>query len=262
MKRNSKMKEQIIVETHVHICEPRYDVDREEILKRSFENGVKKLINIGADIEENRKVADFDREGVFKSIGLHPHYIDKFNDNIFNEITQLIRNTKNIIAIGEIGLDYYKSPSPKKSQIEVFKKFLSLAREYDLPVIIHSRDAHSDIYDILKEYNINRKGIIHCFTGEPETAQKFIDIGYFIGIGGVVTFPNAEILKDTVRKIPVEFMVLETDAPWLAPQQQRGKRNEPSYLKYIIKEIACIKNIGENEIIEQTTKNAEKIFKI
>ncbi len=256
------MDEQIIVETHVHICEPRYDADREEMLKRSFENGIKKLINIGADIEENRRVVEFERDGVFKSIGLHPHYIDKFSENVFNEIKGFIKNKKNIVAAGEIGLDYFKSPSSKENQTGVFRKFLAVAKEFYLPVIIHSRDAHSDIYGILKEYNIERKGVIHCFTGDFETAQKFIDIGYLIGIGGVVTFPNAKILKETVKKIPIENIVLETDAPWLAPQQQRGKRNEPAYLKYIIEEIAKIKNIDENVIIQQTTKNAEKIFNI
>ncbi|MCX7698483.1 MAG: TatD family hydrolase [Candidatus Goldbacteria bacterium] len=256
------MKEQIIVETHVHICEPRYDVDRDEMLKRSFESGVKKLINIGADIEENKKVADFDRDGIYKSIGLHPHYIDKFNEDVFNEIKGYIVNKKNIVAVGEIGLDYFKSPSSKENQILIFKKFLSVAKEYNLPVVIHSRDAHDDVYNILKEYNLEKKGVIHCFTGNFETAQKFIDIGYLIGIGGVITFPNAAILKDTVRKLPLEFMVLETDAPWLAPQQYRGKRNEPAYLKYIIEKIAEIKNISVDEVIINTTKNAEKIFNI
>lgn len=256
------MKEQIIIETHVHICEPRYDTDREEMLKRSFENGIKKLINIGADIEENKRVAGFEWEGVFKSIGLHPHYLNKFNDDVFNVIKGFIKNTKKIVAIGEIGLDYFKSPFPKERQVEVFRKFLTVAKEFNFPVIIHSRDAHNDIYNILKEYNIERKGIIHCFTGDFDTAKKFIDIGYLIGIGGVVTFPNAGLLKDTVKKLPIEFMVLETDAPWLAPQQQRGKRNEPAYLKYIIEEIAQIKNMDKNDIIEHTTKNAERIFNI
>jgi len=259
---NLKMKEQIIIETHVHICEPRYDADREEMLQRSFENRVKKLINIGADIEENKRVAHFEREEVFKSIGLHPHYIDKFNDAVFNEIKELIKETKKIVAIGEIGLDYFKSPSPKERQAEVLRKFLDIAKEYHLPVIIHSRDAHDDIYDILKEYNIEKKGVIHCFTGDYDTAKKFIDIGYLIGIGGVITFPNAKLLKETVKKLPMEFIVLETDAPWLAPQQQRGKRNEPAYLKYIIEEIARIKNTDENDIIEYTTKNAERVFNI
>ncbi len=256
------MMEQIIIETHVHICEPRFDADREEMLKRCFESGVKKLINIGADIEENKKVADFEREGVYKSIGLHPHYIEKFNDAVFNETKEIIKNTTKIVAIGEIGLDYYKSPSPVEQQKEFFKKFLNIAKEYNLPVIIHSRDAHNDVYAILKEFNIERKGIIHCFTGDFETAQKFIDIGYLIGIGGVVTFPNAGVLKDTVKKLPLDFFVLETDAPWLAPQQQRGKRNEPAYLKYVIEEIARIKNISGDDIIERTTKNAERVLGI
>jgi TatD DNase family protein len=256
------MKEKIIIETHVHICEPRYDADREEMLSRSFENGIKKLINIGADIEEGKKVAAFDREGVFKSIGLHPHYIEKCSEDVFNEIKARIKNCKNIVAIGEIGLDFFKSPTSKEKQTEVFKKFLTVARDFNLPVIIHSREAHNEVYEILKEFNIEKKGVIHCFTGDLNTAKKFIDIGYFLGIGGVITFPNAKILKDTVKEISIDFVVLETDAPWLAPQQQRGKRNEPMYLKYVISEIAKLKNVNEDEIIETTTKNAEKLFNI
>jgi TatD DNase family protein len=256
------MENRIIVETHVHICEPRYDNDREEMLKRSFENGIKKMINIGADIEETRKVVDFEHDGIFKSIGLHPHYIDKFDENLFNEIKGYIKNKKNIIAIGEIGLDYFKSPSSEEQQKKVFKKFLTLAKNNNLPVIIHSREAHMDVYEILKEYDIEKKGVIHCFTGDYETAKKFIDAGYFLGIGGVLTFPNAKVIKETVKRISIEHIVLETDAPWLAPQQQRGKRNEPLYLKYVIEEIARIKNMDENDVIEYTTNNAERIFDI
>jgi TatD DNase family protein len=256
------MAEQIIVETHVHICEPSFDADRDEMLKRSFDNGIRKMINIGADVEENKKVIKFEKEGVFKSIGLHPHYIDKINDDVFNEIKEFIKNTKKIVAIGEIGLDYFKSPSSREFQMEIFEKFLMIAKECDLPVIIHSREAHDDVYGILREHKIKRRGIIHCFSGGLDIAKKFIDLGYFLGIGGVVTFPNSGVLKETVKNISVENIVLETDAPWLAPQPQRGKRNEPAYLNYVIEELARIKNMDKNDIIRQTTKNAEEIFNI
>jgi len=256
------MPEQFIVETHVHICEPRFDADRDEMLKRSFESGIRKIINIGADVEENKKVIKFEKEGVFKSIGLHPHYIDEINDDVFNEIEGFIKNIKKIVAIGEIGLDYFKSPTSRELQTEIFKKFLIIAKEHNLPVIIHSRDAHEDVYDMLKEHKIERRGVIHCFTGGLDVAKKFIDLGYFLGIGGVVTFPNSGALKETIKNISIENVVLETDAPWLAPQQQRGKRNEPAYLNYVIEEIARIKNLDKNDIIRQTTKNAEEIFNI
>jgi len=252
----------MIIDTHIHICDERYDSDREEMLLSAALNGVKKFINIGAEINENKRVINYQKEGVYKAIGLHPHYIQQLNDNEFLEIKGYLKNTKDIVAIGEIGLDFYKNETPAEKQKEVFKKFLQLSKEFDLPVIIHSREAHNEVFNLLKEFNINKKGVIHCFTGDTETAKKFIDIGYYLGIGGVVTFPNAKILKETVKNISLDFLVLETDAPYLAPQQQRGKRNESAYLKYIIDEISILKNVDVKEIEEKTSHNAEKLFNL
>jgi len=252
----------MIIDTHIHICDERYDSDREEMLLSAALNGVKKFINIGAEINENKRVINYQKEGVYKAIGLHPHYIQQLNDNEFLEIKGYLKNTKDIVAIGEIGLDFYKNETPVEKQKEVFKKFLQLSKEFDLPVIIHSREAHNEVFNLLKEFNINKKGVIHCFTGDTETAKKFIDIGYHLGIGGVVTFPNAKILKETVKNISLDFLVLETDAPYLAPQQQRGKRNESAYLKYIIDEISILKNVDVKEIEEKTSHNAEKLFNL
>jgi TatD DNase family protein len=252
----------MIIDTHIHICDERYDSDREEMLLSAALNGVKKFINIGAEINENKRVINYQKEGVYKAIGLHPHYIQQLNDNEFLEIKGYLKNTKDIVAIGEIGLDFYKNETPVEKQKEVFKKFLQLSKEFDLPVIIHSREAHNEVFNLLKEFNINKKGVIHCFTGDTETAKKFIDIGYYLGIGGVVTFPNAKILKETVKNISLDFLVLETDAPYLAPQQQRGKRNESAYLKYIIDEISILKNVDVKEIEEKTSHNAEKLFNL
>jgi TatD DNase family protein len=252
----------MIIDTHIHICDERYDSDREEMLLSAALNGVKKFINIGAEINENKRVINYQKEGVYKAIGLHPHYIQQLNDNEFLEIKGYLKNTKDIVAIGEIGLDFYKNETPAEKQEEVFKKFLQLSKEFDLPVIIHSREAHNEVFNLLKEFNINKKGVIHCFTGDTETAKKFIDIGYYLGIGGVVTFPNAKVLKETVKNISLDFLVLETDAPYLAPQQQRGKRNESAYLKYIIDEISILKNVDVKEIEEKTSHNAEKLFNL
>lgn len=252
----------MIIDTHIHICDERYDIDREEMLLSAVLNGVKKFINIGAEISENKKVINYEKEGVYKAIGLHPHYIQQLNDNEFLEIKRYLKKTKGIVAIGEIGLDFYQNENHAEKQKEVFKKFLQLSKEFDLPVIIHSREAHNEVFSLLKEFNLNKKGVIHCFTGDTDTAKKFIDIGYFLGIGGVVTFPNAKILKETVKNISLDFLVLETDAPYLSPQKQRGKRNEPAYLKYIIDEISILKNVDVKEIEEKTSHNAEKLFNL
>jgi TatD DNase family protein len=252
----------MIVETHVHLCDAKYDADREDMIWRAETTGVIKFINVSAEIAEARKTADFDRPGVYKALGLHPHNANEYSREVFEEIRGLFKSRKNIIAVGEIGLDYLKSTTPKEMQVTVFKKFLELAREFDLPVIIHSREAHADTYGILKEFDIKKRGIIHCFTGDIDTARRFTNDGFLIGIGGVITFPNAGVLRATVAQLPLDHIVLETDAPWLAPQQVRGQRNEPAYLKYIVSEISRIKGATEAEVEKVTTENAEKIFKI
>jgi len=252
----------MIVETHVHICDERYDSDRDDMLKRAFSAGVTKHINIGAEVKETRKVVDFEAEGVFKAIGLHPHYVEQCTDGFFEEYKSYFREKKNIVAVGEIGLDYFKSPTSRDIQEKFFRKFIDVAKEVNLPVIIHSREAHDDVYKILKEYAIEKKGIIHCFTGNYETAKKFNEMGYLIGIGGVLTFPNAGELVETVKKLELSNIALETDAPWLAPQAVRGTRNEPSYLRFIADALAQVKGVSVEEVEEKTTENACKLFGI
>jgi TatD DNase family protein len=250
----------LIIETHVHISDAKYDADREEMLKRAEAAGVKKFINIGAEAAETRKVADFDRQDVYKSVGLHPHYAGEFDDDFYMEIKGYLKNKKNIAAIGEIGLDYFKSMTAKDLQEKVFRKLLGLAKDSGLPVVIHSREAFEDVFKILKEFNLEKRGIIHCFTGDSETAKKFIGEGYLLGIGGVITFPNAGVLKQTLAQLPLEAIVLETDAPWLAPQQVRGKRNEPAFLRHVVTAIAGLKGVSEAEVERVTTENACKVF--
>lgn len=249
----------MFIDTHVHLCDSRYDEDRAEMLRRASDAGVEYKVNIGAEPAECRKVAEFDAPGVLKAVGLHPHYIGAFDSAVLEEFKGYFSSGK-MAAAGEIGLDYFKSPNSKEHQIEIFEKMLVLACECSLPVIIHSRDAHADVAAILKRHNSSKKGIIHCYTGDYETAKVFYDMGYLIGIGGVITFPNAGALKDTVAKMPLESMVLETDAPWLAPQEVRGKRNEPSYIPKIAAVIAGIRGISVNEIERATTANAAGIF--
>lgn len=250
----------MIIETHVHISDSRYDEDREDMLKRAEAAGITKFINIGAEAAETRKVADYDRPGVYKAIGLHPHNAHEYDEAFGEEIKGYLENRKNIAAIGEIGLDYFKSTTPKDVQEKVFRRFMEIAAEARLPVVIHSRDAHEDVLKILKEYRPDKRGIIHCFTGGAEAAKLFTAEGYMLGIGGVLTFPNAGTLRQAVQQLPLEVMVLETDAPWLAPQQVRGKRNEPAFLRHIVQAIAGLKGASEAEVEEITTQNAEKVF--
>lgn len=249
----------MFIDTHVHLCDSRYDTDRAEMLKRASDAGVKYHVNIGAELPECRKVAAFEHPGVLKAVGLHPHYIDCLNDEVMEEFRGYFSSGK-MAAVGEIGLDYFKSPNSKESQTDAFEKLLSLACEFNLPVVIHSREAHEDVAAVLKKHNPPKRGIIHCYTGDYETAKAFYDMGYLLGIGGVVTFPNSGPLKDTVAKMPLESLVLETDAPWLAPQKVRGKRNEPSYIPDIALAVAGIRGIKTAEVEESTTANAVKLF--
>ena len=252
----------MIIETHVHISDSKYDADREDMLKRAEAAGVKKFVNIGAEAAETRKVADFDRAGVFKALGLHPHNAAEYDAAFKSEMTGFLKARKNIVALGEIGMDYFKSTTPKDIQEKVFREFLGMARDFGLPVVIHSREAHEDTIRILREFKIERRGIIHCFFGTAETAKRFIGEGYLLGIGGVITFPNSGVLKQAVFELPLDAFVLETDAPWLAPQQVRGKRNEPAFLRHIVTAIAGLKGVSETEVEEVTTRNACKVFGI
>ncbi len=252
----------MIIETHVHLCDEKYDHDRDEVLKRANASGVMKFLNIGAELKEVRKIAAMEIENVYKAMGLHPHNAAELTDGVYDEIKGYFKAQKKAVAVGEIGLDYYKNPVPKALQEKVFRAFLGLAKELDLPVAIHSREAHDDVYNIIREYVLNKRGVIHCFSGDAGIAGKFTDLGYMLGIGGVITFPNAETLRNAVASVPLECLVLETDAPWLAPQQERGKRNEPSYLRHIAQAVARLKNVSVEQIESVTTKNAEKLFNI
>ncbi len=252
----------MLIDTHAHLCDSRYDEDRYEMLLRAKQAGVNKFINVGAELEEARRVAEFEYEGVKGTIGLHPHYIGLLNDKVYDEFYRMLKDDKKnkIAAIGEIGLDYFKSPVSREEQLSGFRKLLILAREFDKPVVIHSREAHDDVYNELAANGPLKKGVIHCFTAGLEEARKFTDLGYMLGIGGVITFPNAGALRDTVKEIPADFLVLETDAPWLAPQDKRGKRNEPAFIKTVAQKVAEIKNMDFEAVCDITTENAVKTF--
>jgi TatD DNase family protein len=252
----------MIVETHVHLCDAKYDGDRNETISRARAAGVAKFLNVSAELGEVRKIAAFDADGVFKAFGLHPDNAGEFTPEVFAEITGYFKAQKSAVAVGEIGLDYYRSRNSKNEQEIVFRKFLEMACSLDLPVVIHSREAHEDVYNILKEHAPAKKGIIHCFTGDIEAAEKFMSLGFVLGIGGVVTFRNARELQAAVNKTPIKSIVLETDAPWLAPQSVRGKRNESANLKEIAGKIAELKSMDPEKVEEITAATAERVLNI
>lgn len=253
----------IIIDTHAHYDDLSFEEDRKEVLDQIKENGVTGVLNCASNYESIEKTNKLTLENdfIYGALGIHPGNADEFNNNVENEIINIINRNNKIIAIGEIGLDYYWDENPSKEiQIEVFKKQMKLAENLGLPVIIHDRDAHKDTLDIIKEFpKVN--GIVHCFSGSTEFALECIKLGYYIGIGGVVTFKNAKKLVEVVRNIPLDKIVVETDCPYMAPEPNRGKRNKSDYIAYIIEKIAEIKEIEPKEVNSAVNDNFRRLIK-
>ena len=266
------MSEYKIFETHAHYDDEWYDEDRKELLSRLLDTDISFITNIGADIETSKnsvKLAD-EFERVLAAVGVHPDNIGCMEALPEKEGIEILRNLAKhpkVVAIGEIGLDYFeREPEEKNKTVRDRQKYwfleqLKLAKELNKPVVIHSRDAAEDTYNVLKDFGYN-KGVIHCYSYSPEMAERFVKLGYYIGIGGVVTFKNAKKTKETVKRIGLENIVLETDSPYLAPVPFRGKRNDSGNIKYIVEEIAGLLGISEEKVIEATFNNAVKLYEL
>ncbi|MDR2835341.1 MAG: TatD family hydrolase [Bacteroidales bacterium] len=253
----------MLIDTHCHLYLDEFKVDFEKVCQDALENGIEKIVlpNIDSEsIESMFFVLKQKTSFLYPTLGLHPTSV---NENYQEEIKKIFNyNFENIVAIGEIGIDLYWDKTFLKEQKMAFDYQINLAIEKNLPVIIHSRNSMNEIFDILKIYkNKNLKGIFHCFPGSYEQAKLVVDMGFYLGIGGVLTFKNASLAK-VVEKMPLENLVLETDAPYLTPVPFRGKRNEPAYIKIIAEKIAEIKNINFSEVEEKTSENANEIFKL
>lgn len=247
-----------MIDSHAHILSENYD-NIDEIVNKLKEKGLVYVINASDKIDTAKEVLMLAKKYenfLLPCIGIHPEHVSELNR--LDELEDLIKNNK-IYAIGEIGLDYYYTKDNKEEQKELLNKQLDLAEKYNLPVIIHTRDSIQDIYDELKKRKL--KGVIHCFNGSYEMAQLFIKLGYKLGIGGVVTFKNSK-LGELIEKIDMENILIETDSPYLSPEPNRGKKNDPSNVYFVAKKIAEIKNLEVEKIIEITRKNALQIFDI
>lgn len=254
----------MLVDSHAHLDMDDYKDDLELVIKRAVAGGVTRIITIGIDLESSIKALDLSRryDFIYSTIGFHPHEADKVTSARLIELQKLAKEEK-VVAWGEIGLDFFKNRSEKNKQIDVFKDQLKIAYESSLPVIIHSRNAEEEILGILKEReNTGLRGVIHCFSGDYKTAMAFIDIGYYISIPGIVTFKNAVKLKRVAAGIPIERMLVETDAPFLAPVPKRGKRNEPLFVNYTARAIAELREMDFKELASKTTENCKKLFNI
>lgn len=252
----------MIFETHAHYDDEAFESDRDTLLKSIKENGVGRIVNVCASLESLEKTKELMERFpfIYGAFGLHPDEVGDLNEDVLNRIRLLCREEK-AVAVGEIGLDYYWNKEQQKRQIYWFERQMELAREEKLPIIVHSRDAAADTLDTMKRVHAEEiGGVCHCFSYPKEIAREYINMGFYLGIGGVVTFNNAKKLKEVVAYAPLDRILLETDSPYLSPVPYRGKRNSSLNLPYIAQMISEIKKISYEEVIAVTEKNAEKLF--
>lgn len=252
----------MIFETHAHYDDEKFDEDRDALLSSMKENGIGRIINVSANLEslENTRKLMEQYPFIYGAFGLHPDEVGDLNEDVMERMRGLCRLEK-AVAVGEIGLDYYWDKENHEKQQYWFRRQIALAREEKLPMIIHSREAAADTLRVMKEEKSEEiGGVIHCFSYSAEMAEEYLKMGFYLGIGGVVTFKNAKKIKEVVQMAPMERILLETDSPYLAPVPYRGKRNSSLYLPYVVREIAEIKGISEEEVIEMTEKNAVRLF--
>ena len=251
----------MIFETHAHYDDAKFDTDREMLLADLPQRGISPVINVGSSIATTKTTLSLAQEYPFlyAAVGVHPSDVDDLNEDTYAWLRQQTTLQKTV-AVGEIGLDYYWDKENHDLQKEWFIRQLDLARKKEKPVIIHSREAAADTMEIMKEYASGLRGVIHCYSYSAEMAKEYVKMGYYIGIGGVVTFKNAKKLKQVVQEIPLESIVLETDCPYLAPVPYRGKRNSSLYLQYVAEEIAALKGAAAEDVVLQTEENARKLY--
>ena len=244
----------MLIDTHCHVLSSEYE-NTEEIIKLSFDNRLDKMIINGFDLNSSIEAIELagKYDNVYASIGIGPENVENVTASDMKKIKELARHEK-VVAIGEIGLDYYWTRETRSKQIFVFSEMLKIAKECNLPVIVHSRNAILDTYKFLKEYNVI--GVMHCYSGSMEMAKEFIKIGFLIGIGGVVTFKNAKEIKNIVTNLDIKNIVLETDSPYLSPEPNRGKKNIPSNIYFVVEKIAELKGITIDEVISITGQSA------
>ena len=251
----------MIFDTHAHYDDEQFDEDRDQLLSSMAEAEVSTIVEIGASMESSRNAIRLAEQYpfVYAAVGVHPDNVGELDEETFEELEAMCRHNK-VVAVGEIGLDYHWDTEPREVQKKWFVRQLELARKMKLPVNIHSRDAAEDTLEIMKEYGEGLGGIIHCFSYSKEMAKEYVKMGFFIGVGGVVTFKNGRKLKEIVTELPLEKIVLETDCPYLAPEPNRGKRNDSRNIHYVAEQVAELKNLDKETVVKQTENNAKLIY--
>jgi len=252
----------MFIDSHCHLEMEAYDKDRDEVIKRCIDEGIPYILTVGTEEKYFNKVIDIVNRYplIYGAIGIHPHNSKDFNNNLIKKIQTCVSDKK-IVAYGEIGLDFFKNYSPKHAQIKAFESQINMAKHLNLPVIIHSRDAKDETLNIIKNNNLDQiGGVIHCFSYDRAWSKKVLDLGFYISISGTVTYSTAQNLVDVIRYTPQERILSETDAPFLAPHPYRGKRNEPSFVRYVVEKIAHIYNVPIEDVSKNILNNFRRLF--
>lgn len=254
----------MLFDSHAHLDDLKFDQDREQVLKNAIDGGVGYILNPGADLESSVRATELANKHdiVYGAVGVHPHEV-KDMDEITLELLRGLTKKPKVVAIGEIGLDFYYDHSPRDLQREWFRRQIRLAKDVSLPIIIHDRDANDEVMKILKEEKAFDTGVVlHCYSGSAELARQYVKLGAYLSIAGPVTFKNARKTVEVVESIPLKYLLVETDSPYLAPVPYRGKRNEMAHVKQVAEKIAEIKGVSLEEVAFETTQNAKKFFNI
>jgi len=253
----------MLIDTHAHLDLDDFKADQEAVIERARANGVEHIITIGIGLKECRQTLEIARTHSFISaaIGIHPHNASHLDLAALDFLEKHAKEPK-VVALGEMGLDFFRNRSPREDQVRAFRAQLDLAESLKLPVVIHDREAHSETMEILREEKPTYGGVLHCFSGDAAMARDCIDLGFLISIPGTVTFKNAAQIHDVVKNIPLEYLLVETDCPFLTPVPHRGKRNEPAYVRFVAEKVAELKNTNVEDVIEHTGANACRLFNL
>lgn len=255
--------EPFLIDSHAHLDDEQYNHDQNQVILRAKEANIRAIINPGTDMVTSKKAMQLarDNEMIYCAIGFHPHEAEQATTDDFNLLAEWSKEEK-VVAIGELGLDYYYDYSPRQQQQQILIQQLDLARQLRLPIIVHDRDAHEDILNIIKSEGKGLQGVFHCFSGSWEMAKQLLNLGFYLSFGGPVTFKNAAKAKGVVEKLPLDRLLIETDCPYLSPHPLRGKRNEPLNVRIVAQEIAGIRNLDIEEVAGITTENTKNLFSI
>ena len=258
----------MLIDSHVHLDDPRYDSDRDQVFQRASDSGIQAFVTIGCDLATSKSAVQLSEsyDNVYSTVGVHPHESKEILDGWYDEFRKLAQYPK-VVAYGEIGLDYHYDHSPRIVQRQRFREQVQLAKELQLPIVIHTREAQKDTITILKEEGaVDVGGVFHCFSGDECLAKDALDLGFYLSFSGVITFKNASMLREIIKKVPLDHIMIETDCPYLTPVPHRGKRNEPAFVRHVAETIADIIGSGDpssfEKIAHATAENTKRLFKI